>query len=105
VGLPRLTGFEGLLRKVQLSTGAGFRPRFRPLDAVRSPETGTNSGTQVPDPASAECGGFETRARDRRAAELLKVLDEDNPPRGHPLRLIRLLVSACHELGGRPSRT
>jgi hypothetical protein len=27
-GLRRLTGFEGLLRKVQLSTEAGFRPRF-----------------------------------------------------------------------------
>jgi hypothetical protein len=30
VGLPRLTGFEGLLRKVQLRTEAGFRPRFSP---------------------------------------------------------------------------
>ena len=30
VGLPRLTGFEGLLRKVQPSTEAGFRPRFSP---------------------------------------------------------------------------
>jgi hypothetical protein len=30
VGLPRLTGFEGLLRKVHLRTEAGFRPRFSP---------------------------------------------------------------------------
>jgi len=26
----RLTGFEGLLRKVHLRTEAGFRPRFSP---------------------------------------------------------------------------
>jgi hypothetical protein len=30
VGLPRLTGFEDLLRKVHLRTEAGFRPRFSP---------------------------------------------------------------------------
>ena len=30
VGLPRLTGFEGLLPKVHLRTEAGFRPRFSP---------------------------------------------------------------------------
>ena len=30
VGLPRLTGFEGLLRTVRLRTEAGFRPRFSP---------------------------------------------------------------------------
>jgi hypothetical protein len=29
-GLRRLTGFEGLLRKVHLRTEAGFRPRFSP---------------------------------------------------------------------------
>jgi hypothetical protein len=31
VGLPRLTGFEGLLTYLQLAPEAGFRPRFRPL--------------------------------------------------------------------------
>ena len=31
LGLPDLTGFEGLPRKVQLATEAGFWPRFRPV--------------------------------------------------------------------------
>jgi hypothetical protein len=44
VGLPDLTGFEGLL-EVQLWTEAGFRPASVQLDPVGSAETGTKSGT------------------------------------------------------------
>src|SRR5215218_2299655 len=57
-GLRRLTGFEGLLRKVQLSTEAGFDPASAPLGAVRSAETGTNSGTKFCTPAGATRSTF-----------------------------------------------
>jgi hypothetical protein len=98
VGLPRLTGFEALLRKVHLRAEAGFRPRFSRPDAARCAEIGTNSSTNF-GAVSAEAV-FETVANMANAGVLVAVRHCVRQPVGMPTALLGLGAAECLLVGG-----